>query len=41
MSTMGGSNVVCYLIVDKAHKQTAISAIHKEFFTKKTKNELK
>jgi aspartate kinase/aspartokinase/homoserine dehydrogenase 1 len=41
MSTMGGSNVVCYLIVDKAHKQIAISAIHKEFFTKRAKNELR
>ncbi len=32
MSALGGSNVVCYLIVDQNDKQKAISAIHKNFF---------
>lgn len=35
MSTLGGSDVVCYLIVNRLDKKTAISQIHNEFFNTK------
>jgi len=34
MSTLGGSDVVCYLVIDKNHEKTAITKIHDTFFTK-------
>ncbi len=34
MSTLGGSDVVCYLVIDKHQEKTAITKIHNTFFTK-------
>jgi aspartate kinase/aspartokinase/homoserine dehydrogenase 1 len=34
MSTLGGSDVVCYLVIDKQQEKTAITKIHNTFFTK-------
>ncbi len=32
MSTLGGSDVVCYLVIDKHQEKTAITKIHNTFF---------
>ena len=34
MSTLGASDVVCYLVIDKNSEKTAITKIHNTFFTK-------
>ncbi len=34
MSTLGGSDVVCYLVIDKNQEKTAITKIHNTFFSK-------
>ncbi len=34
MSTLGGSDVVCYLVIDKHQEKIAITEIHNTFFTK-------
>lgn len=36
LSSLGASNVICYLIVSKPERRKAIQEIHNEFFIKKT-----